>query len=851
MERYNPFTLEEKWQKKWTETSAFSTIADQQKDKYYVLEMFPYPSGKLHMGHIRNYTIGDVIARFKKAQGFNVLHPIGWDSFGMPAENAAMQNNSHPETWTLGNINAMKEALGTVGFSYDWDRELATCLPNYYGKQQAFFIDMYNKGLVYRKESLVNWDPVDNTVLANEQVIDGKGWRSGAAVERRNMTQWFMEITRYSEELLGDLDKLGNWPERVRTMQENWIGRSEGLTFTFDVEGWNDGLTVYTTRPDTIMGVTFASVAPEHPLAQKVAQSDSEAATFIKECEALGTSQEAIEKAEKRGYKTNFTAKHPITGVDIPIYIANFVLMGYGTGAVMAVPAHDQRDFDFATKYGIEIQQVIQPKTGEELVEGEAYVGEGSMINSGEFDGLANVDAKGAVIAKLEELGKGHRTVNYRLRDWGISRQRYWGCPIPFVNCADCGTVAVDKADLPIELPKDISFDKPGNPLDHHSTWKHTSCPKCGKDAHRVTDTMDTFMDSSWYFMRFCSPTSDEVLDRTEADYWMKGGVDQYIGGIEHAILHLLYARFITKALRDCGYTNVDEPFKALLTQGMVLHNSYQKADGTYVYPNEIEWDGDVAKLDGEELKVNRMEKMSKSKNNVVEPSELIEKYGADTARLFMMFTAPVERDLEWSDSAVEGSWRFLGRLWGLVEKNGLDVSSFPTDPVKMGQLKDKADQDMKRAIHQTTRKVTADVEKFQFNTMIASVMELSNKLASFKVENKTQEALYREGVEACVRLLNPVAPHVTEELWEVLGDNITLTEMPWPAFEEDAVVDNEITLVVQVNGKLRDKMTVPADIANDEAEKLALDSVSEYLEGLTVRKCIVVPKRLVNVVAN
>ncbi|MEC8067759.1 MAG: leucine--tRNA ligase [Pseudomonadota bacterium] len=844
--RYNPFEIEEKWQGVWDAENTFKTVTDTSKPKYYVLEMFPYPSGKLHMGHLRNYTLGDVIARYKRAKGFNVLHPMGWDSFGMPAENAAMQHNTHPASWTDSNIAAMRDGLKKAGFAYDWDRELATCKKDYYGAQQALFIDMYNKGLVYQKESLVNWDPVDNTVLANEQVVDGKGWRSGAVVERRSMTQWFMAITKYADELLGDLSQLNDWPERVRLMQENWIGKSEGLSFAFDVKGAGDGVTlpVYTTRPDTIMGVTYCSIAPEHPLAAQLAEQNAEAKAFVEECQSMGTSQEAIEKAEKKGFKTPYVAVHPITGEDVPVYIANFVLMGYGTGAVMAVPAHDERDYEFAKKYDIAIQQVIH---AEDMPADNAYTGEGVMINSGEFDGLTNEAAKKAVIARIEKLGKGEKTENYRLRDWGISRQRYWGCPIPFVECPSCGLVAEKKENLPIELPEDVTFDKPGNPLDHHATWKHTSCPSCGEKAQRVTDTMDTFMDSSWYFLRYCSPQSNDVVNKDDVNYWLSGGVDQYIGGVEHAILHLLYARFIHKVMRDLGYVNCDEPFKALLTQGMVLHNSYQTSEGRYLYPSEVDIDGDQVTFNGEAVQVNRMEKMSKSKNNVVEPMTLIDKYGVDTARLFILFQAPAERDLEWSDNAVEGAWRFLGRLWNLMDADKLSTKVDHT--VATNLLTEKADVDIKRAIHQCIDKVSKDVEKFQFNTMIAAVMELSNKLSAYKVTGETQKSLYREGVEACVRLLNPAVPHMTEEMWQALGHSAPLTATSWPEVDQKAAKDSEITLVVQMNGKLKERLTVPADIANDDAEKRALEAIAPHLGGLSVRKCIVVPKRLVNIV--
>jgi leucyl-tRNA synthetase len=844
--RYNPFEVEERWQGVWESENTFETAVDTSKPKYYVLEMFPYPSGKLHMGHLRNYSLGDVIARYKRACGFNVLHPMGWDSFGMPAENAAIQNKTHPAQWTDSNIAAMRDGLKKSGFSYDWHRELATCKNDYYGAQQALFMDLYSKGLIYQKESLVNWDPVDNTVLANEQVVDGKGWRSGAVVERRSMTQWFMAITQYADELLSDLSKLKDWPERVRVMQENWIGKSTGLSFEFDVKGadFDEKLKVYTTRPDTIMGVTFCSVAPEHPLATKLSQVDEGAKTFIDECQSMGTSQESIEKAEKKGFKTPYTAVHPISGEHVPIYIANFVLMGYGTGAVMAVPAHEERDYDFAIKYNIPIKYVIQ---GDKMPEEGPYLGEGVLMNSAEFDALTNDAGKKAVIAKIEKQGAGSKTTNYRLRDWGISRQRYWGCPIPFVQCDTCGLVSEKKENLPIELPEDISFDVPGNPLDHHATWKHTNCPICGEKAERVTDTMDTFMDSSWYFLRYCSPKSQNVVDKEAVDYWMKGGVDQYIGGVEHAILHLLYARFIYKAMRDLGYATGDEPFKALLTQGMVLHNSYQTMEGRYLYPSEVNVDGETVTFEGKAVQVNRMEKMSKSKNNVVEPMTLIDKYGVDTARLFILFQAPAERDLEWSDSAIEGSWRFLGRLWNLMDTNKLSTKK--GQMVATNLLIEKIDIDLKRVIHQTIDKVTKDVERFQFNTMIASVMELSNKLSSYQVTSEAQKLLYREGVEVCIRLLNPAVPHITEEMWADLGYETQLTSTPWPVVDQEAAKNSEITLVVQMNGKLKERLTVPADIENEIAEKLALEAIQSHLEGRMVRKCIVVPKRLVNIV--
>ena len=852
-ERYNPFALEPTWQKAWADKGVFKAENNSDKPKYYVLEMFPYPSGNIHVGHARNYIVGDVIARYKRAQGFNVLHPLGWDAFGMPAENAAIKNKTHPKAWTEKNIEQMKGDLNLFGLSIDWTRELATCDPAYYKHQQAFFIDMYKKGLVYAKEAHVNWDPVDETVLANEQVVDGKGWRSGAPVERRTMKQWFFAITRYADDLLESIKTLEKWPEQVRTMQSNWIGRSEGVKFTFEVTGkngsWDDGLTVYTTRPDTIMGSTFCSVAPEHPLAAEAAKNDPQAKAFIKECASLGTSEEAIEKAEKKGYKTDFTAKHPLTGEDLPIYIGNFVLMGYGTGAVMAVPAHDERDYAFAKKYDLPIKTVVQ---GENMPVDDAYTGEGVLVNSGQFDGMTSQEARKEVIKLFTEKGIGEKNTNYRLRDWGVSRQRYWGTPIPFVNCADCGTVPVDKKDLPVELPMDVEITGAGgNPLARHPTWKHTKCPKCGTDAERETDTMDTFVDSSWYFARYTSvDDSKNPINKKAADYWLP--VDQYIGGIEHAVLHLLYARFITKALNEVGYLNVKEPFKALLTQGMVLSPCYRDKSGEYINPIDVKFKGDNAfhKETGEALETLSNEKMSKSKNNGVPPKPLVEAYGADTLRTYSMFCAPIERSLEWQETGVEGAWRYLGRVWGMIHDCGFDLSV--NKRLLTSELSDKKHKDLKRKIHQTISKVTDDIEKFQFNTMVAACMELANALGEYKsTADKTAQALYSEGVEVLLQLLNPVAPHMTEQLWQDLGKKGWLVEAKWPEVEEDALAQDEITMVVQINGKLKEKLTVPAGISNKDAEVKALEAIERHLAGQTVRKCIVVPNRLVNVVAN
>lgn len=849
--RYNPFEIEPKWQKIWAEKESFKTSNSEDKDPYYVLEMFPYPSGKIHMGHVRNYTLGDVLARFKRAQGYSVLHPMGWDAFGMPAENAAIKGGAHPRDWTLKNIEEMKADFNRFGLSLDWSREVKTCEPDYYGHQQAFFIDMMKEGLIYQKEAEVNWDPVDMTVLANEQVIDGKGWRSGAKVERKLMTQYFVNITKYADELLEDIDKLENWPEPVKHMQRNWIGKSQGLKFKFDLEGRDDQLEVFTTRPDTIMGVTFCSVAAEHPLAQEIAKQREDVQAFVDDCKALGTALADIEKAEKKGIDLGIKAIHPITGESVPVYAANFVLMSYGTGGVMAVPAHDERDYAFATKYNIPIKQVIK---GDHMPEDDAYVDDGILCNSGEFDGLDNQTAKTKVIEKITELGCGAAQTNYKLRDWGISRQRYWGTPIPVVHCADCGAVPEKKENLPIELPMDVTIDGSGNPLNTHPTWKHTTCPNCGKEAVRETDTMDTFMDSSWYYARFCAPQAEQMVDTDAVNRWMP--VEQYIGGIEHAILHLLYARFVNKAMRDVGMHKIDEPFKRLLCQGMVVANAYEDSQGNYIYPNMVRFEDNGKKAlhteTGEELKIHPMMKVSKSKNNGEDPNVLLEKYGSDTLRLFMMFIAPPERDLEWSDAGIEGAWRFMRRLWDLQANAPFDVNAWSGEFVTLDMLDDKKDQQVKRSIHKTIRKMTEDTEKFQYNTLVAAAMELSNTLGAMKGElTDAQKSLYREGLEAVIRCLNPVTPHITEEMWQNLGKEELLVDSAWPAFDEKAVVDDEIIMVVQVNGKLKERLTVPADISKEDAEKQALEAVEEHLADLTVRKCIVVPKRLVNIVAN
>ncbi|MCA3244752.1 MAG: leucine--tRNA ligase [Alphaproteobacteria bacterium] len=866
--KYTPREIETQWQTKWFEKNVFLAEPGGDRPKYYVLEMLPYPSGQLHMGHVRNYTLGDVLARYKRARGFNVMHPMGWDAFGLPAENAAMKRKTHPKAWTLNNIAEMKKVMQQFGWSYDWSKEVTSCLPSYYGPQQALFLDMYEKGLVYRGEALVNWDPVDQTVLANEQVVDGKGWRSGAPVERRKLPQWFMKITQYADQLLADLDTLPGWPARVKTMQENWLGKSRGLEFSFKVTGGYEApLTVFTTRPDTIYGATFCAVAPEHPLAQAAAARNPAAAAFIAAASALGTAQEIIDKAEKQGFLTPFKAVHPLTGGELPIYIANFVLMTYGTGALMAVPAHDERDYEFAKKYSLPIVEVVAGGTD---VQEAPYAEAGVAINSPLIDGLATDAAKDTIIAAAEAQGWGRGVTNWRLRDWGISRQRYWGCPIPFIHCPSCGVVPVPREALPVQLPEDVEFTGSGNPLANHPTWKHTRCPSCGGQAERETDTMDTFMDSSWYYLRYLCPTAADPLDKAKVGYWMAGkGVDQYIGGVEHAVLHLLYARFFTKALRDCGYPVGNEPFGALLTQGMVVGNSYQKADGTYLYPSQVEIKDGKAfeKATGDAVTILPVEKISKSKNNGDSPDALLARYGADTLRLFILFTAPPERDLEWSEAAIEGAWRFLNRVWSLGQR----VKDLPSITGPMPNYS-KEQSRVWRKIHQTIDKVTRDLENFQYNTMVAAIMELFNDLTSLDIEDPVSARVVRRGYITLLQLLNPACPHITEEIWEQLGFRVPISNMYWLQvnsttrkiveemderfgelvfYDENEAKEEEITLVVQVNGKVRAKLVVPHDIGQAEAiaQAQAAPEVATWLPN-GVAKAVYVPGRLVNLVA-
>ena len=867
-ERYNPRETEPRWQSYWSENKIFETDNEDPREKYYVLEMFPYPSGRIHMGHVRNYTMGDVVARFKRAKGFNVLHPMGWDAFGMPAENAAMQNNTHPKAWTYENIATMRDQLKSMGLSLDWSREFATCDVDYYHRQQMLFLDFLDKDLVYRKESKVNWDPVDQTVLANEQVIDGCGWRSGAPVEQRNLTQWFFKITDFSQDLLNELDNLDGWPEKVRLMQRNWIGRSEGLRIHFEFAGSapsdNKTLEVFTTRPDTLFGASFMAVAAEHPLALKAAETNSELSDFIDECRKLGTSVAALETAEKKGIATGFTVKHPLVeGEELPIYVANFILMDYGTGAIFGCPAHDQRDLDFARAYDLPVKPVVLPK-GEDAATFEignvANTDDGALFNSEFLDGLSIDEAKDAVANKLENIKignieQGMRQVNFRLRDWGISRQRYWGCPIPVVHCDDCGVIPVKTADLPIELPEDINFDKPGNPLDRHPTWRDVACPSCGKPAKRETDTMDTFVDSSWYFARFTDPKADTPTTPKVASDWLP--VDQYIGGIEHAILHLLYSRFFARAMGVSGHLSADEPFKGLFTQGMVTHETYKSADGKWISPAELRFEeGDGSRkaflLDGgSEVKIGGIEKMSKSKRNTVDPTDILETYGADTARWFMLSDTPPERDLEWTAAGADGAFRFVQRIYRLfAEFKSLGLDANAEIPAAI----DGQALDLRKLAHKTISLIEQDIEKLGFNRAVARVYELVNFMAKVKLSDQSDDtikAVYAEALTYLAILINPMIPHLAEECWIILGNETSLSNTDWPVFDPALLVENEILMPVQINGKKRAELTIAADADQKTIEEalLKLEAVQNALNGGAPKKLIIVPKRIINVV--
>ena len=853
MSRYNVKETESKWQAAWDQAGCFNVVEDSGRPKYYVLEMFPYPSGRIHMGHVRNYTIGDVIARYKRAQGFNVLHPMGWDAFGLPAENAAMQKGVHPAKWTYENIAVMRDQLKSMGLSLDWQREIATCHPDYYRHEQRMFLDFLDSGLVYRKKSWVNWDPVDQTVLANEQVIDGRGWRSGAVVEKRELAQWFFRITSVSDELLEALERLERWPDKVRLMQQKWIGRSRGARIDFPLDGREQALEVFTTRPDTLYGASFCALSPHHPLSRELAAERPELAAFVAECDRLGTSEEAIETAEKRGFDTGLKARHPFRpDMTLPVYVANFVLMDYGTGAIFGCPGHDQRDLDFARRYDLPVVAVVKPPgvadEGFEIAD-QAYVGPGTMINSDFLDGLAVEPAIDAAIERLERDGLGRGEVQYRLRDWGVSRQRYWGCPIPVIHCPACGIVPVPAADLPVELPDDISLDQPGNPLVHHPQWKQVSCPTCGGAAERDTDTMDTFVDSSWYFARFCSPRADTPVDRAAVDYWLP--VDQYIGGIEHAVLHLLYSRFFTRAMRGCGYLDIDEPFDGLFTQGMIGHETYLGPDDTWLSPDQIRRvDGTrVETLDGQPVTIGRVEKMSKSKRNTIDPAAIIETYGADTARWFMLSDSPPDRDMEWTDAGVEGAYRFVQRLWRLVSQA---LDRLPPAGSKRPEQFGSADE-LRRLTHKTIDAFTGDLEQFRFNRGVARIYELANGLGGFTAADEAGLWAEREAYEILVRLMAPMMPHLAEELWNRLGHDSLLVDQPWPKPEAALLVDDRVTIAVQVNGKLRATVIGPRDAEDDTLREAALAeaAVQRAMSGKTVRKIIVVKNRIVNVVVS
>ncbi|MDR6670810.1 leucine--tRNA ligase [Rhizobium sp. 1399] len=872
-ERYNPRDAEPRWQQKWNEEKVFETDNSDPREKYYVLEMFPYPSGRIHMGHVRNYAMGDVVARYKRARGYNVLHPMGWDAFGMPAENAAMERGVHPASWTYQNIGSMKAQLKAMGLSLDWSREFATCDVEYYQQQQHLFLDFLEKGLVYRKQSKVNWDPVDNTVLANEQVIDGRGWRSGALVEQRELTQWFFKITDFSQDLLDALDTLDQWPEKVRLMQKNWIGRSEGLTIRWEIvpetaPAGETEVVVYTTRPDTLFGASFLAIAADHPLAKEAAGKNADIEAFCEECRRAGTSLAALETAEKKGMDTGIRVKHPLDpSWELPVYVANFVLMDYGTGAIFGCPSGDQRDLDFARKYGLPVVPVVMPEDGDAAsftIGDVAYDGEGVMINSRFLDGKTADEAFQIVADKLSStlLGnapQGERKVNFRLRDWGISRQRYWGCPIPVIHCDDCGVIPVPKKDLPVKLPQDVTFDQPGNPLDRHPTWRHVACPQCGKDARRETDTMDTFVDSSWYFTRFTAPWETQPTDPAAANRWLP--VDQYIGGIEHAILHLLYSRFFTRAMRETGHVDVKEPFKGLFTQGMVVHETYSRGAGMHrewISPTDIrieEIDGKRSAYlleGGEEITIGSIEKMSKSKKNVVDPDDIIASYGADTARFFVLSDSPPERDVIWSEAGVEGAHRFTQRLWRLISEAAEVLSTVEPKTAKDGEA-----LAISQLAHKTLKAVQNDYDRLWFNKAVARIYELVNALAGplTKVAagegDATYRAAIRDAAEILIQLVAPMTPHLAEECWMTLGNKDLIAHTTWPDFDESLVVENDVILPVQINGKKRAELTISRDADQNAVTEavLELDAVKNILNGQAPKKIIVVPQRIVNIV--
>ena len=842
--------LEKKWQERWRKNFSFATSKkpDEKKPKYYVLEMFPYPSGNIHMGHVRNYTLGDVVARYKKAKGFNVLHPMGWDSFGLPAENAAKDNDTHPETWTNENIKTMREQLKSMGLSYDWSREISTCDPEYYKFEQKMFIDFFQKGLAYKKESWVNWDPVEKTVLANEQVIDGRGWRSNAIVEKKLLNQWFLKMTHYADDLLKTIENLESWPERVKLMQNNWIGKSLGANVNFKIIQKDETIEVFTTRPDTLFGASFIALAPSHPISLDLSKNNSLIDTFINECNKNSTSEAVIEKNEKKGIYTSLDVEHPFDkNIKIPVYIANFVLMEYGTGAIFGCPAHDQRDLDFANNYKLPVLPVVKPKNhskNDYEITDTAFTDDGTIINSSFLNGLNVKDAKKRATDELEKINSGKSSITWRLRDWGVSRQRYWGCPIPIIKCKDCGDVPVPIGELPVKLPKDINLNSAGNPLDAHPKWKYVNCPNCNQSAERETDTFDTFFESSWYFIRFTDPNINSPFNKSIANYWMP--VDQYIGGVEHAVLHLLYSRFFTRALRECGYLSVSEPFKGLMTQGMVCHQTFKTDDGKWVFPHNVEKKDNKLyhTINGSEVFPGRIEKMSKSKKNVVDPLSIVKTYGSDTARIFMVSDSPPERDMEWSTAGVEGSYKFLNRVLRIV-----DECQKPKECINL-DLIDK-DNIVIRKIHQSIKDVTEGIESFRFNVCIAKLYELTNMISKLNSKTDFEKGLKFYGLEILAQLISPFAPHHAEEVWNLLGHETLICNVEWPKFDKRFLNTETISIGVQINGKLRGNISYNKTAKKEEIQELALSlsSVKNKLGGEKPKKIIVVPERIVNIV--
>ncbi len=858
--RYTPSDHEARWQTRWQEARCFEAeLPDCGKPKYYVLEMFPYPSGRIHMGHVRNYAMGDVVARFRKARGYNVLHPMGWDAFGMPAENAAMEKNTHPAAWTYANIDAMRKQLKRLGLSIDWAREFATCDPTYYIHEQAMFLDFLAAGLVDRRENMVNWDPVDQTVLANEQVVDGRGWRSGAPVEQRSLTQWFFLFSYHAEDLLTTLAKLPRWPEKVRLMQQNWIGRSQGLQCTFDLlepVGGLTGLEIYTTRPDTLYGAAFCAISPDHPLAIELASNNPSLAAFRAECARRSGGESEIEAGEKLGFDCSLKVRHPLDAdCHLPVYVGNFVLMSYGTGAIFGCPAHDQRDLDFARKYDLPVRTVVRPIDADDdfSIETEAYTGDGIIINSPELNGQTAASARSQLIERFEAEKRGHRKIHFRLRDWGISRQRYWGCPIPIIHCAACGAVPVPRDQLPVTLPENVSFDKPGNPLDHHPTWKHIDCPSCGKPAWRETDTFDTFIDSSWYFARFAAPQAPQPTDRAATDYWLP--VDQYIGGIEHAILHLLYARFYTRAMHKTGHIGLDEPFDGLFTQGMVCHETYRDKNGVWLSPQQVSLQDGTAVLAADPtiaVTTGAVEKMSKSKKNTVDPDDIVDRYGADTARWFMLSDSPPERDVQWTQDGIEGAWRFVQRVHRLVAEPAANLAR--ATPLTKAPKNAEA-LDIYRAAQQAVKQVTQDLQALAFNRAVARLYELSNHLHAAPTITKDTipeyAAALKTSLQTLVQLFAPMMPHLAESCWEMLGGDGLVAEAAWPTADESVLKVEEITLPVQINGKKKAEISVPSEANQAMIETLVMadERIARLLDGKPVKKTIIVRGRIVNLV--